>query len=204
MTTDTKAKFARIGIIVALVVGAYAFGRYAQPAKVVVTEKVVTVEHQVVVTNTVEKAVVQVVRVKDTQKDVHKVEVTETKADGTKVVTVTTDDKSKVQANTTKDATKDVTSQTKDKTLITQTDDKKTVITYNKPSWSLMLQPGFEFGEALGLGNGTSYNLLSKALPMAPRMMVGIGVEHRFVGPLFVGVWASSRLDGGVSLRLEW
>jgi hypothetical protein len=203
MNTDTKQKVARIGLIIALVAGAYGFGRYAQPAKVVVTEHVVTVEKQVVVTKTVVQHDVQIVKVRDTQKDVHKVEVTETKADGTKVVTVTTDDKSKTQTDTDKTAATNTQTQTTDKTLLTQTEDKKTVTTYDKPAWSLTLQPGFEFGDAIG-GGSSSYNLLSKALPMAPHMMANVGIEHRFIGGLFLGAWANTRLDAGLSIRLEW
>jgi hypothetical protein len=196
--TATSSKIAKVLVVLALVIGGYAFGRYAQPAKVVVTERIVTVEKQVVVTQTVTQTKIQVVKVRDTQKDVHKVAVTETKPDGTKVVTVTTDDKSKTQTDINKDATTDAQSKTLDKTLITQTDDKKTVTTYDKPAWSLTLQPGYEFG-------GTSqYNLLSKALPMAPKLMTGVGIEHRFIGPVFLGAWANTRLDAGISIRLEW
>jgi hypothetical protein len=203
MSANTS-KAVRVLVVVLLLVAAYAFGRYAQPAKVVVTEKIVTVEKQVVVTQTVTKTQVQVVKVRDTQKDVHKVEVTEKKADGTVTTTVTTDDKSKSQTNINKDATADTQTKTTDKTLITQTDDKKTVTTFGKPDWSLSIQPGFAFGDALGLGNGSSYNLLSKALPMAPHLMANIGVEHRFIGPIFLGAWANTRLDAGLSIRLEW
>jgi hypothetical protein len=136
------------------------------------------------------------------QKDVHKVAVTETKADGTKVTTVTVDDKSKSETDT--KANGATQTNTAEKTLLTQTDDKKTVTTFDsKPNWSLTLQPGFEFGEALGVSSG-SYNLLSKALPMAPRLMANIGIEHRFIGPIFLGAWANTRLDAGLSIRMEW
>lgn len=198
------SKIVKVIIVAVLLLGAYAFGRYATPAKVVVTEKVVTVEKQVVVTQTVTKTEVQVVKVRDTQKDVHKVEVTEKKPDGTTTTTVTTDDKSKSQTDINKDATNNTQTNTTDKTLITQTDDKKTVTTFGKPNWSLILQPGFAFGDALGLGNSSSYNLLSKALPMAPHLMANVGIEHRFIGPIFLGAWANTRLDGGISIRLEW
>lgn len=202
--TATSSKIAKVAIVVALVVGGYGFGRYAQPAKVVVTEHVVTVEKQVIVTQVVTKTQIQVVKVRDTQKDVHQVAVTETKPDGTKVVTVTTDDKSKSQTDVNKDIAADTQTNTLDKTVLTQTDDKKTITTFgSKPQWSLTLQPGFEFGEALGVTSG-SYNLLSKALPMAPRLMANVGIEHRFIGPIFLGAWANTRLDAGLSIRLEW
>jgi len=193
----------KIAIVLTLVVGGYAFGRYAQPAKVVVTEKVVTVERQVVVTKTVEKTQIQIVKVRDTQKDVHRVEVVATKADGTKVVTVTTDDKSKAETDLDANATTAAQTNTASTTTIAQTEDKKTVTTFGKPQWSLTLQPGFEFGDALG-NNSSSYNLLSKALPMAPHLMANLGIEHRFIGPIFLGAWVSTRLDAGVSLRLEF
>lgn len=204
MSSESRVKIVKIMCVLALVAGAYGFGRYAQPAKVVVTEHVVTVEKQVIVTQVVTKTQIQVVKVRDTQKDVHKVEVTEKKADGTVTTTVTTDDKSKSQTDVTKDATATSQTNTVDKTLLTQTDDKKTVTTYDsKPKWSLTLQPGFEFGEALGVTSG-SYNLLSKALPMAPHLMANVGIEHRLLGPILVGAWANTRLDAGLSVRLEW
>jgi len=202
--TPTSSKIAKVAIVVALVVGGYALGRYAQPAKVVVTERVVTVEKQVVVTQVVTKTQIQVVKVRDTQKDVHKVEVTEKKADGTVTTTVTTDDKSKSQTDLNKDVNAATQTNVTAKTVLSQTDDKKTVTTFgSKPQWSLVLQPGFEFGEALGVTN-SSYNLLSKALPMAPHLMANIGIEHRFIGPIFLGAWANTRLDAGLSIRLEW
>jgi len=201
--TASSSKIAKIVLCIAFVVGGYAFGRYAQPAKVVVTEKVVTVEKQVVVTQVVTKTEVQVVRVKDTQKDVHRVEITEKKPDGTVTRTVTVDDKSKSQVDVNKGATSATQTNTSEKTALVQTEDKKTVTVYDKPAWSLTLQPGFAFGDAIG-GNASSYNLLSKALPMAPHLMTNIGVEHRFIGPIFLGAWASTRLDAGLSIRLEF
>jgi hypothetical protein len=201
MSTDSKSKVAKVLIVVALVAGAYAFGRYATPTKVIVTEKIVTVEKQVVVTQT--KTEVQIVQVHDLQKDVHRVAVTEKKPDGTTVTTVTTDDKSKSKTDTTTNG-KSETDKSETKLITQDKETSKVVIRDSKPQWSLTLQPGFEFGEALGLGSGGSYNLLSRALPMAPHMMANIGIEHRFVGPVFVGAWANTRLDAGLSIRLEW
>ena len=202
--TATSSKFAKVAIVIALVIGGYGFGRYAQPAKVVVTEKIVTVEHQVVVTQTVTKTEVQIVKVHDVQKDVHKVAVTEVKSDGTKVVTVTTDDKSKTETDINANANTSTQHNTVATLDVTKDQEKTKTTTFgNKPQWSLVLQPGFEFGEALGVTSG-SYNLLSKALPMAPLLMANVGIEHRFIGPIFLGAWANTRLDAGLSIRLEW
>ena len=85
------------------------------------------------------------------------------KSDGTKVVTVTTDDKSKTETDINANANTSTQHNTVATLDVTKDQEKTKTTTFgNKPQWSLVLQPGFEFGEALGVTSG-SYNLLSKA-----------------------------------------
>lgn len=180
-------------IALACVLGGYAMGRYAAPDKVLVTEKVVTVEKQVVVTQT--KTEVKIVKVADVQRDVHREKVVEKKPDGSVVVTTKEDDKSKEHTDTRSDATKE-TVHVEEK-LVYKDREVMKLVERNRPSWGLALQPGFAFA-------GTpTHNLLTAIVPFK-RVMANVVIERRLLGPLFVGAWANTRLDGGLSLRLEW
>ncbi len=187
-------------IIVGLVLvgGGFAAGRYAAPDKVVVTERVVQVEKQVVVVQT--KTEIKVVRVKDVAKDVH-TEVTTIKApDGTVTVKAVSDDKTKTHSDTKSDTTEQ-TSKTVEKLVYKDRETIKTV-ERNRPSWSLALQPGYDFAGALG--HGAPVNLLPSSLTPFKRVVLGASIEHRVVGPLSAGVWANSQGTGGLVIRLEF
>ncbi len=181
----------------ALAGGGYATGRYAAPTKVLVTEKVVTVEKQVVVTQV--KTEIKIVKVADVAKDVHKETTTEKRADGTVVVTEKVDDKSKTHTASDTEAKKDEVHI--EEKLVYKDREVTKLVERDRPQWSLALQPGFEFGTALGLG-GESSNLL-KNLPVK-HIMANVVVERRLLGPVLVGAWVNTRLDAGLSIRLEW
>jgi len=59
-----------------------------------------------------------------------------------------------------------------------------------RPNWSISLMPGAQlFG--------------SKAVPLYGPLVLGASVEHRFIGPVSLGVWASTSGAAGITLRLD-
>ena len=59
------------------------------------------------------------------------------------------------------------------------------------PDWSVSFMPGVQFaGE--------------KAVTLYGPTVVGASVEHRFIGPVFLGAWASTSGAAGISIRSEW
>lgn len=194
-----KANKGTIIIIIAAIllftVG-YGTGRHLQPAKVVVTEKVVTqtVEKQVVVTKT--DTQIKLVYVKDTDKDVHTETTTTKQADGVVVTKVVEDThlKTEVKDNLVNNTTSNIVN-TDDKSTKTEKD-KTTTTTYGKPSWSVAVMPGYDF-------SGKSGSYLLPTLPVN-HLMVGVAVDHRFVGPLSLGAWANTSGAGGLTVRLEF
>lgn len=201
MSNSKKIAIAILAVLL-LFAGGYATGRYAAPDKVVVTEKTVTIQQDHVVTQVDTDKILNALKTLNVQKDVHTVRIIEKEKDGTTKVTVTQDDKSKSEAsNQVQDKEKAQTVKVEDHIVYKDREVTKT-IERNRPAWVFSLQPGFEFGTALGLG-GQPYNLLNRALP-GLHVMTNVTIERRLIGPLFIGAWASTHLDGGLSLRLEF
>ena len=207
-TPGSKAKLVG-GIILAavlLVGGGYAAGRHSAPAKVVTQEKVVTqVDTQTILNEiaNLKQSIAQLQTVAQ-QKDVHTVRVIERDPNGVTKTTVTTDDHSKTDTSTeTQTHTADqVQTQAKTDTQTKQTEEKTvTVINKAEAPWSLSLQPGFNFAQALG--SGSPYSLLPTSNPYLKYGTIGLSVEHRFVGPLSLGLWANTNGAGGLTLRLD-
>lgn len=192
-------------LAVLLTAGGYAAGRWAQPAKVVVTEKlhVETVEKQVVVVQ--KETQVQVVRVTDTIRDQSTDTHTEKRPDGTVVTDthVRTAAETKTDTDTNKD-TKLATAKTLD--LHQTTDQSKTTVTltHDNPTWAFSLMPGFDVAGALG--HGSPYSLFPNSLDGVPlqHFVLGVGVDRRLLGPLYTGVWANSAGMAGITLRLQF
>jgi hypothetical protein len=193
-----------VGVGLLLVVGGYATGRYAAPDRVVVTKELVTVHDTQIVKVVDQDAILKAISNLNVQKDVHKV-VTKVKAkDGTETTTVTTDDKSKSETQAKVD-TQVVThaidtTHTTDTTKLTLTKTTER----ERPNWRLSLMPGLDLAEVLGHNQGTPYNLLPSSNAMLKYVVVGVGLEHRVIGPVSGGVWANSRGAGGLILTLEW
>ena len=67
----------------------------------------------------------------------------------------------------------------------------RTTIVDNRPNWSVSLMPGVQFaGE--------------KAVALYGPGVLGASVEHRFIGPVFLGAWGSTSGAAGISIRSEW
>jgi len=129
----------------------YAFGRYAQPAKVVIKTEIQTVE--------VEKKRNNIVTV------THEVE----QKDGTKIIDTRTEDKS-IEMNT-----------------IDQTVKQTETITNAKPNWKVQ-----------GLAGANYLHLTSDPL------VYTVDVEHRFIGPIFLGAYGRSDKEIGLSISVEF
>lgn len=202
MTTKNTAILVSVVALLCLA-GGFGAGRYAAPTKTVVTEKVVTVTTDKVVTTVDTDKILNALKTMNTQKDVHTVRIIEKAKDGSTKVTVTQDDKSKSEATSqVQDKTQTVQTKVEEHVVYKDREVTKTVERLSRAQWSLALQPGFEFGTALGLG-GEPYNLLDRVLPIK-HVMANLTIERRLLGPLYVGAWTNTHLDGGLSLRMEW
>jgi hypothetical protein len=194
------AILAAIGL--SLVGGGYAAGRYAAPDKVVVTEKVVTV-HDVQIVKVVETdKVLDALKNVSQQKDVHKTKVTTKKPDGTVTTTVTVDDKTKTDTQEkTKEEDKTKTVETK-KEIEIQTREVTKIVERSRPNWRLQLISGIDMAAALGYAQ--PYSLLPSDSNMLKYTVLGVGLEHKLLGPLSTGAWVNSRGQGGLTLSLEF
>ena len=201
--TETRNKVIVCVIVgLLLLAGGYAGGRFAAPTKTVVTEKVVTVEKQVVVTTVDTNAILNALKTVNKQNNIHTVRVIERDPNGVVKTTETVDNKTQTEAST----------QTQDKTQViaksTKTDDKsstveitKTVERTARSAWSFTLQPGVDFAGALG---HDTYNLIPSSVgPFFQHLVLGASIEHRLLGPISTGVWLSSQGSGGLVLRLD-
>jgi hypothetical protein len=61
-------------------------------------------------------------------------------------------------------------------------------VTPVRPSWSLSVMPGYQW-------HGTP------ALDAHGPLVIGASVEHRFIGPLSIGLWGSTAGAAGITLR---
>jgi hypothetical protein len=190
------------GLALVLVGGGYAAGRYAAPEKVVVTEKIKEVEKTVVVRVVETDKVLEALKNVSQAKDVHKTKTTVKKADGTVTTTETTDDKTKTDTqDKTNEAEKTKTAETVTKEVVVEKEVTKT-IERSRPSWRLSLQTGFDVAALTSASQ--PYSLLPSDSGLVKYMVLGIGVEHRLVGPLSTGVWANTHGMGGISFSLEF
>jgi len=100
---------------------------------------------------------------------------------------------------TEKEKTKDT--ETKKETEI-QTREVTKIVERSRPNWRLQLISGIDMAAALGYAQ--PYTLLPSDSDLLKYTVLGVGVEHRLLGPLSTGVWANSRGQGGISLSLEF
>jgi len=190
------------GIAVALVLGGFAAGRYAVPAKVVVTEKVVTVHETQIVREVDTDKVLAAINNVSQQKDVHRTKVTVKGKDGTVTTTETTDDKSKTDTQTkTQEEDKSKTAETKTEIQVVEKEVTKTVVSKTRSDWSLSLQPGIDVAGALG--HGSPYTILPTDQFLLKHAIVGVSVEHRLFGPVSTGIWGNTSGAAGLTLRID-
>lgn len=176
----------------AMLVLAYATGRYLQPANVVEKEKVVTrVEIQEKI---VEKVVEKKVYVEVEAKVVHKETTTVKGKDGTETTKTVEDTKSDTHKNgeDTKTADK-VVERVVEKVVIKEVEK---IVTAAKPNWRLGPMVGVDLRTALG---GPP-----QLIPQLGPMVIGVQVERRVLGPISLGVYGQTSGVVGASLTVEF
>ncbi len=198
----TKEKLLIAAVAVLLVVAGYAGGRYMTPAKVVTTEHVTYQDHEVTHTVVDTQKILDALATLNRQNDIHVTRVIEKSKDGSEKITETRSDESKTQQTAqAHEDDKQVETKVETKVVYQDREVTKTVVNQMRPTWSLALQPGFQFGDALG-GGRSSYDLL-RLVPFQ-HLVGNVVLERRLFGGLMFGAWANTRLDGGLSLRLAW
>lgn len=160
---------------VAAVLLAFAGGRYSNPAKVTEVERVVYKDR------IVEKIVEKRVEVEAKTKVVYRTKVI-TQEGETRIVEVEKEDTHKdtnVAIDTNKDTTKEGTAE---KTKVTE---------YAKPQWKIGALVGYDFSPVPGLD-------------IAHGLTLGVTVERRLIGPVWIGAWALHTGAVGGSLSVEF
>lgn len=164
--------------------------------------KIVTVSDEKTATKIDVQKILDAFKTMNRQNDIHVTRVVEKSKDGSVKVTETRDDESKTQQTSqAHQQEKQVETKVVEKVVYQDREVKVTVDRQVRPQWSLAVQPGFQFGDAIG-GGKSSYDQL-RAIPFQ-HLVGNVVLERRLFGPLLIGAWANTRLDGGLSLRLEW
>jgi hypothetical protein len=166
--TENKSTIIKVVIVIALLVGAFAAGRYTLPAKVVEVEKVVEVVKEVVKTEI--QVVEKKVYIKGEARDVVREVVIVKAPDGTETTKITETDKTKtVEASTQESSSQATVVKTEDKAVAVE----RVTVTENPKDWHLSLSVG---AGARFIGE------------MTPEIAFGLTVERRIVGPFFMGL----------------
>jgi hypothetical protein len=209
LNTPSENKKLIVGLILAaalLAAGGFVAGRHSAPAKITTVEHTVTTNDTATIMDAISKLsqrMDQLATLAQQQK-VHVVRVTEKDPNGTTKTTVTTDKDTDTQAKTQTDVVTQATNQTQIKTESqAKTDEVKTVTVINskRSAWGLELQPGLNFAQMFG--SSQPYSLLPTSNPYLHYAVLGVGIDHRLIGPLSVGAWANTNGAGGLTLRLD-
>jgi hypothetical protein len=174
-------------------------GRYSRPARVEVKEH--TVFQDRIVEKIVNHDVVQTQAIHDVVEAKHVVTQIEwrTAPDGKQTVTETIRDQTKTSEET-KDSRQSVSD-----TTASRTEDKKieaiktTVTTDARPNWLVGVQAGVNVPGAIsgGLAGLTGTGIIKNGI-------LGVSVDRRILGPLFLGAWGTTAGAGGISVRIEF
>lgn len=188
---EHKGKIMWVLAALLLLLAGYGAGRYAQPAKVVEKERVVTkVQEKIVYQDRVQeqKQVEQQVHVRK-----HKVTVTTKKPDGEQTTTTTED-----TSNDASKDTQDVRVEYRDRVVekvIQQTVTKEKVTT-RQPRWSVHAGLGVSIPHYLGQP--------TIGVPGLQGWVVQAGADVRVVGPFWLGAWGNTQGTLGGELRFTW
>lgn len=168
-------------LALALVALGYGFGCFAHPSSVKVKTQVQTqVVHDLQVQTQVQyrdRIVYRVVRARDMARDVDTITKTVQRPDGTK--TTVTETKTHVQSQSRAGVSETATAQKQEvkdrdsQSLQTEVKTQSKVVTYDRPGW--LLSP------MVGVGVGGTWGV-----------HYGLDVEHRFLGPIYLGVWGTA------------
>ena len=181
-TTWLKAGAAGIAVLAAT----FLAGRYSRAPQVVTRDvvKVQTVEVEKLKTVTVH----DVAQAKSEEAKVRTVTVTkyrwlpghvvEAEVVTTKQADTSARETREAHAGATQDVARDV------RTTATETHTTEPA----RPAWSVSLMPGAQLAGA-------------KAIPLYGPLVLGASAEHRFIGPVSIGAWASTSGAAGISIR---
>lgn len=176
-----------VACLLCLLLG-YGGGRYAQPAKVVEKEKVVTVDHDVIKYQ--DRIVTQKVYVEVEKEHKHQETTTTKKPDGEVVTTTKTD--TDVDESTKADTNKTEEKVVYQDRIVTQTVEKEKLV-LRQPDWRISAGAGYSIPYALGQA--------SPGVPGMQGFVVNAGVDRRIVGPVWLGVQGNTQ--GVVGLQLS-
>lgn len=190
-----------VAIIGAVVLGVllfglgYGFGRYALPAKVVITEKVHEVEKIKLVEHT--KTDVQIVKIHDQEQaqKIHRTIVEGIDPPGCRAKTTTED----INVDTVvHDNTEKTKVQYVDRTVEKWQDKivEKEKLVLNQAGWMVHAGVGYSIPYALGQG--------SYGVPGLQGFVVQVGADRRIVGPIWFGVFGNTQGTLGVNLAGSW
>lgn len=172
------------GAGVVALLGSFGAGRYSRAGRVVTVDKVRTeVQYR-------DRVQTQVVHDVQTVHDVATRTVTrwETVPGKPAVVVQTVERQAETRAQARTEAHQDAQSEAHATTVELHT----TATVYARPAWSATALVGGQLGG----------RRLVDALP-AP-LVVGVSLERRILGPVSAGLWATSGLAGGLSVRVDW
>lgn len=186
---DKKIRYGGAGVLVViLLVLAYAFGRYSQPASVVEKEKTTSATKTVEVESkeATEKIHQLEAQLEEIKRYTHTEETTITKPDGTITSTKVEDTQTDQTKSNTAEKTDDKTESQETVKYVDRvvTVEKEKLVEYAKPQWHV----------------GALVGIKPSLVPLnAGNLQVGVEVEHRFIGPTFIGLGAMaspSKFDG--------
>jgi len=181
-----KAHWRACAVVLALVLS-FAFGRFATPPRIQTVTK--TVDHTEELTKAREQVNELQNQVETLKRHTHEVKTVVVRKDGTKTVQDVTDTSVDRQTQTQTQEQAVTVAQTQTET--THTEVASVTVTPSKPQWRVSLLAGIE-----------PLHLDRPAL-LGP-VSLGAMVEHRLVGPLWVGVWGDSSGVGGLALSVEF
>lgn len=173
---------------VALFCGGYAFGQFAQPAKVITKEKVVTKEVEKVVYQ--DRVVEKKVYVYVEKKKEHTETVTEKRPDGTVITKEVTD--THTDSNTSEN-----TDKTEEKVVY-----KDRVVYQEKIVEKIREARKLDWRVGAGVGVSIPYYLQGTEIgvPMLRGAVIQVEVDRRIIGPVFVGLFGNSQGTVGLNI----
>jgi len=197
-------KTAIIAIVATIVLaGAFTAGRYTAPTKV----KTVEVEKRVEIHHETKQTTVNLEEIKtlitqmtaSKKSNLQRTTTTTVKPDGEKTITETEIDKSETSTQTNTNSS----SQTKlnvdelVKLWKESTVEKVKIVEKEvdrRPKWSAGVQLGLSLTDPLGS--------TKPVIPIPDQMILGVFVERNLFWGVNLGLWANSRLDGGIQARI--
>jgi hypothetical protein len=191
-------------VLILAVAGSFAAGWYLKPANIRIVESTKTTEihHE---TTTIQQKVDltefrKMLADSAVQKNVTIIKEVIKAPDGTVTERTRTEDKSTSQVHKTADTSTASKSETQMKRdlLDQKTEEHYKLVEEITPpnNWGLFAQAG------VSLPGLTGRDVPNYVPGLPKQLMLGVGIERRILGPIYVGAFVSSRLDTGLQLRV--